>query len=75
MTGIVLRMEADSMQRVVLRWTPQGKRSRGSPKLTWRRTMERELKEDGRQKIGSSGVPIRKPHVSLGTLGPKEEES
>ena len=41
--GYVLTTEADSMQRVALRWTPQGKRSRGRPKVTWRRAMEKEL--------------------------------
>jgi urease beta subunit len=30
-----------------LRWTPQGKRKRGRPKLTWRRVVEKEMKEGG----------------------------
>jgi len=45
--GHVLRMETDSLPRVALRWTPQGRRRRGMPKVTWRRTMARELKECG----------------------------
>ena len=29
-------------ERIALRWTPDGKRNRGRPKTTWRRTVERE---------------------------------
>ena len=43
--GHVSRMEKDAPPRIALRWTPEGKRKRGRPKETWRRTMERELKE------------------------------
>ena len=42
--GHVCRMQSDSLPRTALRWTPQGKRKRGRPKETWRRTVERELK-------------------------------
>jgi len=45
--GHVCRMAPDSLPRVALRWTPQGKRNRGRPKETWRRTVERELKNRG----------------------------
>ncbi|KAH3713330.1 hypothetical protein DPMN_073120 [Dreissena polymorpha] len=37
-------MPPDSLSRVALRWTPLGKRNHGRPKETWRRTVERELK-------------------------------
>ncbi|KAL9957652.1 hypothetical protein ACROYT_G034575 [Oculina patagonica] len=30
-----------------LRWTPQGKRNRGRPKTTWRRSTEAEVKQTG----------------------------
>ncbi|KAH3865517.1 hypothetical protein DPMN_028556 [Dreissena polymorpha] len=40
-------MPPDSLPRVALRWTPQGKRNRGRPKETWRRTVERGLKNRG----------------------------
>jgi hypothetical protein len=36
-----------NITRIALRWTPQGKRPRGRPKTTWRRTIEYELKEIG----------------------------
>ncbi len=40
-------LRADSVPRVALRWTPQGKRSRGRPKETWRRTVQKDLLEGG----------------------------
>ena len=41
--GHVLRMQPDCIPKVALRWTPQGRRKRGRPKNTWRRTMTKEL--------------------------------
>ena len=41
--GHMLRLDSDDHQRVALRWTPStGKRKRGRPKESWRRTVERE---------------------------------
>ena len=34
-------------QKVALRWTPTGKRNRGRPKTTWRRTITTELFDMG----------------------------
>ena len=31
-----------------MHWTPEGKRKRGRPKITWRRTVEKEIKEMGK---------------------------
>lgn len=45
--GHVLRKPADDLTRVAMRWTPEGKRKRGRPKNTWRRTVEAEMKEYG----------------------------
>ena len=42
--GHILRKNPDDHQRTALRWTPDGRRNRGRPKETWRRTVERELK-------------------------------
>lgn len=42
--GHVLRREHDSIPRVALHWTPEGRRKRGRPKITWRRTVEEEIK-------------------------------
>jgi hypothetical protein len=33
------------MTKVALRWTPEGKRKRGRPKTTWRRTIENEIQQ------------------------------
>jgi len=40
-------MRPERMPKVALRWTPAGKRKRGRPKTTWRKTVETELSEMG----------------------------
>ena len=45
--GHVLRKEQDSITRTALHWTPEGRRRRGRPKITWRRTVEKEMKDLG----------------------------
>ena len=40
--GRVLRMKPDSLPRAAPTWAPEGKRNRGRPRKTWRRTAERE---------------------------------
>ena len=45
--GHVCRMPAGALARTALKWTADGKRRPGRPKETWRRTVERELKECG----------------------------
>ena len=40
--GRVLRMKPDSLPRAAPTWEPEGKRNRGRPRETWRRTAERE---------------------------------
>ena len=42
--GHVIRREPSNITRTALHWTPEGKRKRGRPKNTWRRTVEAELK-------------------------------
>ena len=42
--GHVLHKDANSITKVVIHWTPEGKRMRGRPKTTWRRTVEAEMK-------------------------------
>ena len=37
-----------------MHWTPEGKRKRGRPKITWLRTVEKEIKEMGRPGRASS---------------------
>lgn len=45
--GHVFRMPCERIPKVELRWTPPGKRKRGRPRITWRRTVETELEEMG----------------------------
>ena len=45
--GHVLRMSPDHIPRVALKWTPTGKRSKGRPKTTWRRSIIAELSNVG----------------------------
>ena len=45
--GHTLRKPLYSITRQTLKWNPQGKRSRGRPRNTWRRDTESELKEQG----------------------------
>ena len=42
--GHVTRREQENITRTALHWTPEGGRRRGRPKITWRRTVEAELK-------------------------------
>ncbi|KAI4901756.1 hypothetical protein NFI96_001042 [Prochilodus magdalenae] len=42
--GHVIRGRSNSITKTALHWTPEGKRKRGQPKNTWRRTVEAEMK-------------------------------
>jgi predicted ArsR family transcriptional regulator len=45
--GHVLRIDNNRNARTALDWAPEGKRKRGRPKETWRRTVEKERKQLG----------------------------
>ena len=45
--GHVLRKDQHDITREAIFWTADGKRKRGRPKTTWRRTAESELKQIG----------------------------
>ena len=47
MTGHVLRQNRNSHTNIAPSWTPEGKRKRGRPNTTWRRTAERERERNG----------------------------
>ena len=54
--GHVLRKSVNENTRIALTRTPEGRRRRGRPKETWRRTVERERGElgfKGRTEAGS----------------------
>ena len=44
--GHVLRREGENDCFTALGWTPEGRRARGRPKTTWRRTVERERNKE-----------------------------
>ena len=45
--GHTMRMDENRIPKVALHWLPTGKRNRGRPRTTWRRTIEADLKEMG----------------------------
>lgn len=45
--GHTLRRDRKDLARTALTWTPEGKRKRGRPKETYRRTVEKEMKQLG----------------------------
>ncbi|KAI8505608.1 hypothetical protein Bbelb_167970 [Branchiostoma belcheri] len=45
--GHVLRMTSDRHAKTCMFWKPEGKRKRGRPKLTWRRTLQKDLESKG----------------------------
>ena len=40
----VMWKASNNIARIAMHWTPEGKRSRGRPKTTWRRTVEKRLR-------------------------------
>ena len=44
--GHTLRQPRTNLARHSLRWNPQGKRSQGRPRTTWRRELEAEMKRE-----------------------------
>jgi hypothetical protein len=46
--GHTLRKEAGAVEKTALDCNPQGYRRRGTPKRTWRRTTEDEVRGEGR---------------------------
>ena len=45
--GHTLRRDRKDLAKNALTWTPEGKRRRGRPKETYRRTVEKEMKQLG----------------------------
>jgi hypothetical protein len=46
--GHTLRKDWQAIERQVLSWNPQGRRKRGIPERTWRRTVEEEIGKVGK---------------------------
>ena len=47
MIGHILREDRNNITNVAMTWAPEGKQKRGRPKMTWRRTVEKERNEIG----------------------------
>ena len=60
--GHTLRSPIDDVTRQALEWNPKGKRSRGRPKNTWRRTVLVEAK--GVKKTWAEINTLRKGHLN-----------
>jgi hypothetical protein len=45
--GHMMRMAPGRIPKVALHWTQPGKRKRGRPRITWRRTITSKLEEMG----------------------------
>ena len=75
--GHVTRREPRNISRTALYWTPEGKRKKGRPKNTCRRTVEGELKTlhhtwgpfKNWPRTDRSGVPLLPPYMPAGIVG------
>ena len=75
MKGDIPRKAGNCNEGVALRWTPEGRRKRGRPKETWRRTVLKErqrqarlfTKEDYGHKSGRLNQPGQALSISLMT--------
>ena len=47
MIGHFLRQDRGNNNNIALTWAPEGRRKRGRPKTTWRRTVEKEMRTAG----------------------------
>jgi len=54
--GHGLRKSPDNISRTALTWAPEGKRRRGRPRETWRRTVERERNKVGWHTWGAAAA-------------------
>ena len=77
--GHVLRMEHESHSVTALTWQPEGKRSRGRPKTTWRRTVEQERNQLGWQswnearRVAAERTEWRRRVMALYATGHEED--
>ena len=52
--AMVLRTSPSNISRTALTWAPEGKRRRGRPRETWRRTVEKERNQLGWHSWGAA---------------------
>ena len=76
--GHTLRKPHEHVIRQALDWNPQGKRKRGRPKETWRRTLDKEIKMSGKtwatlKKSATNRVRWRSLVTDLCSTGSEED--
>ena len=52
--GHILRNSLSNISRTAVTWAPEGKRRRGRPRETWRRTLEKEINQLGWHSWGAA---------------------
>ena len=79
--GHILRQQPDNDCVTALTWTSEGKRKRGRPKTTWRRTLEKERSKAGgspgqrcalQRKTGIDGERMWRPYAPTWRQGTSE---
>ena len=65
--GHVCRMKMSTPTSVVLRWTADRKRKRGGPKETWRRSLDKEMREKKMAWEEGSGESSQRPFAPMVT--------
>ena len=72
--GHVLHMNNQQNPRIALTWAPGGKRTRGRPKVTWRRTVERERSCHCCKRQSGLEETSQRPYSPRGDLGNKSSQ-
>ena len=57
--GHVLRMPSDKTPKIALTWAPEGRRRKGRPRETWRRTVNKEREHLGFRTWRQAGAAAR----------------
>ncbi|KAL9972125.1 hypothetical protein ACROYT_G018376 [Oculina patagonica] len=71
--GHILRQQPDNDCVTALTWTPEGKRKRGRPKTTWRRTVEKERSKAGWQSWREVRTAARQESMESTCEGPMRQ--
>jgi hypothetical protein len=69
-----LRKDPKAIEKHVFNWNHCGRRKRGRPKRTRRRTVEEEIGKVGKTRKESAGDASRKPHDPEGVKGIKSSK-
>ena len=73
--GHVLRREDENDCFTALGWMPEGRRTRGRPKTTWRRTVEKERDKAGWKSWNVAKAAARNRELLVGSLSTRVFET